>query len=49
MALEHYQSQTDLDPTALIKLQQFVDQIEQYHPDQQGKFAELWPEIGELL
>jgi MoaA/NifB/PqqE/SkfB family radical SAM enzyme len=30
-------------------LQQHVTEIEQYHPEQQGKFVELWPEISNLL
>jgi sulfatase maturation enzyme AslB (radical SAM superfamily) len=30
-------------------LHQHITEIEQYHPDQQGKFAELWPEISNLL
>lgn len=31
-------------------LQQHIEAIEtQYHPDQQGKFAQLWPEISNLL
>ena len=32
------------------QLSRHVDQIErQYHPDQQGRFSELWPEISNLL
>lgn len=32
------------------ELQQHVQQIEsQYHPDQQGQFARLWPEVLELM
>ena len=31
-------------------LQQHIDAIEnKYHPDQQGKFAKLWPEISNLI
>lgn len=48
-ALSHYQSVTELCPEMLPQLKKFVEQIEQYHPDQQGKFAELWPEISSLL
>ena len=48
-ALEHYQSVVDTKPEKLAELKQFVDEIEQYHPDQQGKFSELWPEISSLL
>ena len=31
------------------QLYQHVLEIEQYHPEQQGKFVELWPEISNLL
>ena len=48
-ALSHYQSVTELCPEMLPQLKKFVDQIEQYHPDQQAKFAVLWPEISSLL
>jgi MoaA/NifB/PqqE/SkfB family radical SAM enzyme len=48
-ALETYQSTTQCNPDMLEKLKKFVEQIEQYHPDQQGKFHELWPEISSLL
>jgi MoaA/NifB/PqqE/SkfB family radical SAM enzyme len=48
-ALEHYQSITDNNVESLTQLQQFILKIEQYHPDQQGKFCELWPEISNLL
>jgi MoaA/NifB/PqqE/SkfB family radical SAM enzyme len=48
-ALETYQSTTQSNPGMLEKLKKFVEQIEQYHPDQQGKFHELWPEISNLL
>jgi hypothetical protein len=37
------------NPDSLIKLKKFVEEIEQYHPAQQGKFSELWPEISSLL
>ena len=34
----------------LKRLKVFVEETEnRYHPDQQGKFAELWPELGSLL
>jgi MoaA/NifB/PqqE/SkfB family radical SAM enzyme len=40
------QTQDDLSPA----LQQHIADIEtQYHPDQQGKFAKLWPEISNLI
>jgi MoaA/NifB/PqqE/SkfB family radical SAM enzyme len=49
-AHEHYQQQLDSNPTALEDLKKFIEQIELvYHPDQKGKFGELWPEIGNLL
>jgi MoaA/NifB/PqqE/SkfB family radical SAM enzyme len=33
-----------------VSLQQHIDDMEnRYHLDQQGKFAELWPEISKLL
>lgn len=48
-ALEHYQSRTHSNPDMLGQLKKFVEEIEQYHPAQQGRFAELWPEISKLL
>jgi len=48
-ALGQYQSVTDNSTSALVELKKFIEQIEQYHPDQQGKFHELWPEISSLL
>jgi MoaA/NifB/PqqE/SkfB family radical SAM enzyme len=48
-ALNTYQSKTQPDLAMLEKLKKFVTQIEEYHPDQQGKFVELWPEISKLL
>jgi hypothetical protein len=40
------QSQDDLRDS----LRQHIVSIEtKYHPDQQGKFAQLWPEISKLL
>jgi MoaA/NifB/PqqE/SkfB family radical SAM enzyme len=48
-ALKTYQSTTQPNADMLEKLEKFVTQIEQYHPDQQGKFHELWPEISSLL
>jgi radical SAM protein with 4Fe4S-binding SPASM domain len=48
-ALSHYQLNTVANPDSLIKLKKFVEEIEQYHPAQQGKFSELWPEISSLL
>jgi hypothetical protein len=44
-----YQSKTQSNPDMLSQLQKFTTQIEQYHPDQQGKFKELWPELSNLL
>jgi MoaA/NifB/PqqE/SkfB family radical SAM enzyme len=48
-ALETYQLTTHSNPEMLEKLKNVVTQIEQYHPDQQGKFVQLWPEISNLL
>jgi hypothetical protein len=48
-ALEYYQSVTHNNVQSLTHLQKFITEMEQYHPDQQGKFAELWPEISSLL
>ena len=48
-ALEYYQSVTDSNLDILTNLQKFIVEIEQYHPSYQGKFAELWPEISNLL
>jgi MoaA/NifB/PqqE/SkfB family radical SAM enzyme len=48
-ALKTYQSITQPNPEMLEKLKKFVAEIEQYHPNQQGKFRELWPEISNLL
>jgi hypothetical protein len=40
----------DHEPIDLQQLRSHIDEIEnQYHPDQQGKFAQLWPEISSLL
>jgi hypothetical protein len=48
-ALNVYQSKTQSNLDMLSQLQKFVTEIEQYHPDQQGKFKELWPELSNLL
>jgi hypothetical protein len=48
-ALAHYRSVNHDGQAQLQQLKQFVDRIEQYHPDQQGNFARLWPEFAELL
>ena len=48
-ALEHYESTINPNMEQLKKLKDFIEEIEQYHPDQQGKFRELWPEISSLL
>jgi MoaA/NifB/PqqE/SkfB family radical SAM enzyme len=48
-SLQHYQSKTHDNPDILNQLRKFVNEIEQYHPTHQGKFAELWPEISNLL
>jgi hypothetical protein len=48
-ALAHYQLQTTAKPDVLEELRKFTAEIEQYHPDQAGKFALLWPELGTIL
>jgi hypothetical protein len=48
-ALRVYQSKIQSTPDMLEELKKFVTEIEQYHPDQQGKFKELWPELSNLL
>lgn len=48
-ALGVYQSKTQSDLEMLSQLQKFVIEIEQYHPDQLGQFARLWPELSNLL
>jgi hypothetical protein len=48
--LDHYLAKKQVNPNMLGELKKFISQIETvYHPDQQGKFAELWPEINNLL
>ena len=48
--LQQYRSNTN---TISDQTQEFVKHIHdmetKYHPDQQGKFAQLWPEISSLL
>jgi MoaA/NifB/PqqE/SkfB family radical SAM enzyme len=48
-ALEHYQSRTGPSIDMFVLLKKFVNQIETYHPDQQGKFHQLWPEISRFI
>lgn len=49
-ALEHYRSRTEDNPEMIQALQNFLTKLEdQYHPDQKGKFAELWPELNEVI
>jgi sulfatase maturation enzyme AslB (radical SAM superfamily) len=48
-ALNLYKSKTQPNPNMLNQLQKFVTEIEQYHPDQLGQFARLWPELSNLL
>ena len=49
-ALAHYRGQLNPNPAALDQLDQYIKQLEsQYHPDQQGQFAVLWPELESLL
>jgi MoaA/NifB/PqqE/SkfB family radical SAM enzyme len=48
-ALEHYRAVTQSRPDMLAQLKKFITEIEEYHPNQQGKFVELWPEYGNFL
>jgi hypothetical protein len=48
-ALVQYRSKKSSNPNMLEQLRKFTTEIEQYHPTQQGKFAELWPEFGDIL
>jgi hypothetical protein len=48
--LNYYLSKKHNNPNMLGELEKFIRQIETvYHPEQQGKFATLWPEINNLL
>jgi organic radical activating enzyme len=50
MVLAHYRSQTVTKPHALEQLDQYIARLEsEYHPDQLGQFAVLWPELESLL
>ena len=47
-AYQNYQQPSTVDLALEFKI--YIQEIEQqYHTDQQGKFAELWPEFGNLL
>ena len=47
-ARQNYQQPITVDLAPEFKVH--IQEIEQqYHPDQQGKFVELWPEFGNLL
>ena len=47
-ACQNYQQPNTVDLAPEFKVH--IQEIEQqYHPDQQGKFVELWPEFGNLL
>ena len=47
-AYQNYQQPSTVDLALEFKIH--IQEIEQqYHTDQQGKFAELWPEFGNLL
>jgi radical SAM protein with 4Fe4S-binding SPASM domain len=49
-ALTQFQNQNAPDPDALELLDQWIARLEsQYHPDQAGQFAVLWPELESLL
>jgi hypothetical protein len=48
--LQHYRSNTDTTSDQTPSFVKHIRDIEtKYHPDQEGKFAELWPEISRLL
>lgn len=48
--LAHYRARTQANPAALEQLDRYITQLEtEYHPDQQGQFAVLWPELESLL
>ena len=47
-AEQNYQNSVDVDLAKDLK--QHIEEIEtQYHTDQQGQFAQLWPELKELI
>lgn len=48
-SLAHYKTKRSANPNMLGQLKKFVAEIESLHPDQLGKFHELWPEISSLL
>ena len=49
-ALEHYRSRTVDNPMMMQELRTFLKNLEtRYHKDQQGKFAELWPELDKVI
>jgi hypothetical protein len=48
-ALIHFKMQKDPRLDALHKLSDFIMKLETvYHPDSQGQFARLWPELASL-
>lgn len=48
-SLNSYRSVTQTQPDIERKFRQHIQQIEtQYHPDTQGQFASLWPELAHL-
>lgn len=48
-ALEKYRSITEPNPAMVKKFLDHTQKIESiYHPDQQGYFAQLWPELSHL-
>jgi hypothetical protein len=49
-ARTQFQNQNTPDPVALERLDQYITRLESdYHPDQAGQFAVLWPELESLL
>jgi hypothetical protein len=49
-ALRNYQAVTESKPAMARKLAKHIQEIEtQYHKDQAGQFAKLWPEFKGLV
>ena len=49
-ALRNYRAVTESKPTMAYKLSKHIQEIEtQYHSDQAGQFAKLWPELQSLI
>jgi hypothetical protein len=49
-ALSKYDSIVAAQPNIVEKFKKHIDDIEtQYHPDTQGQFQHLWPELAESI